>query len=357
MARNTRPTRAPSRLGFTLIELLVVIAIIALLIGILLPALGEARRAGRLAVAQSNMKQVGVATNTYAADFADAMYGFSWSENNQPSEYSNLTGATTDNGAAANQAVDIFRRLGGREDIQPITGWIPHVLYSHLVLIDYVGEQLPADIFISPADRVRQAWAEDPATFGNGSFVEAGFGDNGNADARWAYSSSYVTPTAHYDLLQSSQVRSNGAFVQSRIRQSANTDRFQVPASAKLGGVKLTTVAFPSQKVALFDEFQRFRGEEQFWAYEDSVVPVTFYDASVRMITTSDVNFGWDPHAPTSRARPNNGPFVLEYVPKSWDPPAPDGRLIRGGYYQWTRGGLQGVDVGGNEIFTGQRLP
>jgi prepilin-type N-terminal cleavage/methylation domain-containing protein/prepilin-type processing-associated H-X9-DG protein len=54
--------------GFTLIELLVSISIIALLLGLLLPALGSARETGRGAVCLSNVRQLVLANSAYAQD-------------------------------------------------------------------------------------------------------------------------------------------------------------------------------------------------------------------------------------------------------------------------------------------------
>ena len=64
--------------AFTLIELLVVIAIIAILAGMLLPALARAREEGRRAVCKSNLGQIGKGLVTYQPNFGNFFPYGSW---------------------------------------------------------------------------------------------------------------------------------------------------------------------------------------------------------------------------------------------------------------------------------------
>jgi prepilin-type N-terminal cleavage/methylation domain-containing protein len=84
--------RHARRDAFTLIELLVVIAIIAILVAILLPAIGKARETGRTVICTSNVKQIMLAFSSYATDYK-VIPGMYWQGNPQNMDWSGRNNA------------------------------------------------------------------------------------------------------------------------------------------------------------------------------------------------------------------------------------------------------------------------
>ena len=72
-----RPNRVPGLRGFTIIELLVVVTIIALLIALLVPAIGKARDAAMVTQSQGNLKNLQAANSAYGAAWNDRQWTIS----------------------------------------------------------------------------------------------------------------------------------------------------------------------------------------------------------------------------------------------------------------------------------------
>ncbi len=352
--------------AFALIELVVIIAMIVLLIGLLLPAMGQAKRSAFNVVSINNLNALNAGSGQYAADNAGRIFSYTW----RGGVSYKIPGSVARSGiddidAAALQNMEILMRSTGRASgatrIIKLRGRPPHRRYSHTVLLDYLAGVMAHPVVTSPFDTNLIKWQSEPLSFlknlessglpyANG--FEAGYDDDPrwadiSVTQRWTFGSSYHAVPAAYtgDGIGSENVYVPVASTPHQFMFRGGKGEFII------GNRQYTQVAYPSQKVHMFEEFDRFTDRDGlYFAYPEAKPNLAFFDGSVRSESSSDSNPGWNPDAPGEEWRQRYIPLDTFPIPR--DGLGSDSEFCQ--RFRWTRHGLQGIDFGGKDV--GRRL-
>lgn len=351
MKKNNRRT------GFTLIELLVVVSIIALLISILLPAVGEVRKKARLSNCINNMKQHGVGLANYVSQNKDRLPhapqspGGVYSEWYGPAGTPSLryaTSALPTNGwefgtdpLGGLQSVTTLRmgkscqnspRYGTIDiagDICGSTMWDFYIPILGPYMVDGEGLQMLQDIFISPADgnytqtrwdRWKEIARENGGTIPGPQATEYR-GDDAPELGSYRYTlTALLSPTLF-------QVKRDGQY----LNQDDLNQRDVTVDGSWIKYISASSVAFPDRK-AMFHLFLTLHDDfNSYWPASTASIPTVFADGSARVI--------------------KQGVAAGEVILNQEGSPEPAGPIsglpVNGSQWPYfaTRGGIRGRDV------------
>jgi len=334
--------------GFTLIELLVVIALIALLMAILLPALGKARKSARMVMCENNMHQSAMAMTAYSTDFRGVMCTYSWQPGMAISRYADLNNNYDPSASFAHQSSDIARRMTGRGQDGFYTAFENRYVARNLWQLPvadggYLGDSLPKPAKSCPEDRVTLLWQANP------NDIDRVLATTGDPDPSSPQGFKRLLPFwSSYELTPYAYSPDSGAGIVWQLSgQPGYHHLYGNNGPPKFRARSFDAVLFPCQKVWLYDLFDRHTFKRDLWyAYKVAAQPLAFFDGSVSIRKTQDSNPGWEPGNP-------RGVFATsyQYYPVGSDSPTLSGQpsdTVQG-FYRWTRGGLRGIDFGGKE--------
>lgn len=338
--------------AFTLIELLLVVAIIALLVSILLPALSKSRNAARVAICTSNMRQLAIAEATYATDYKERIGALNWAPGkvNGDSAIANVPAGTSWLDTQGRQVKDIILRRQGK-DLVAVQNRFFNRNFWHLAAIDggYFGSTSPINQTAGcPSDDWVLRWQKNPDNYAAlvGSSPEPSAVPSGAYEWYRPYWCTYqLVPVAFApDKHKGTSITLSQVTNRHHLFNGGTT-------SPVLGQRKVDEVSFPSQKVFIFDIFDRHGYRRPIWhAYTVASQPLAFFDSSVRFLKTRDSRPGWNPDTIPANPAATPPPTVYQYNPSTgfpgYDHPTLSGQAFDTvtGYFRWTRDGLRGYD-------------
>lgn len=344
------------RRGFCLRELGVLTTASVIGLALLAPLAVHAGGQSRMSICMSRLKSISMSTARYGLDHQDrlaALQGRPGQRVTYPNpglnitvNYSNSTNG--DFSSVADQAIDIIRRRGNRNDISRFD-FVASQNFSHLALVEYDQEPLPSARWACPEDATLLTWQSNPLNFNNlGVPAPVNPGILSNSDKRWPYISSYQRGTHVWSANRATA--GTQAWFYANATQLQSSGGFTTDRSA-YGQRRLSEVAFPSAKVYMWDRGSRhFTPTAVFWNFAQTKQPMLFFDGATRTIRTGATDRGWDWLQPNNRGASWSYTYSISTRNEEWQPGFPSGNprgtaTMNAAHFATTREGLAGRDL------------